>query len=123
MGPAHGAPSDHDVVSALVGSLPSSFRVGSPLAQQVIAEDLAACSSDEDDDIAVDGTGHDLEHEPGHTMYRRPSGVAYGASRPVFNIAPVAEPTLSELERKQSRRRKGGQKTKRKPQERKGKRR
>jgi multidrug resistance protein, MATE family len=87
--------SDHDV-RAILGS---SFRSGSPLAQRVLAEDIAACS-DDDEDL---NHGQIDNSKSGHFMYRRPSGVAYGASRPVFNNQTLDEPTLSPLERRQSR--------------------
>ena len=57
----------------------------SPLAEQALADDIAACSEDdavhpEDDDFCDAGFP-----THGHGMYRRPSGVAYGGARPVFN--------------------------------------
>lgn len=36
-------------------------------------------------------------------MYRRPSGVAFGASRPVFSDQQFSEPTLTPVERQRSR--------------------
>lgn len=77
----------------------SSFRSGSPLAEQVLAQDIAACS-DDDFDPADDLLDPDQPH---HFMYRRPSGVAYGAARPAFNPGGLDEPILTPLERKQSR--------------------
>ncbi|KAI9171203.1 transporter [Paramyrothecium foliicola] len=89
----------HDILSTSA----SSFRSGSPLAEQVLARDIAECSDeDEDLDGAVDDA-HDADHDATHTMYRRPSGVAYGASRPVFNPQSADEPAMTALERKQSR--------------------
>ncbi|KAL7917495.1 putative MATE efflux family protein subfamily [Trichoderma austrokoningii] len=77
----------------------SSFRSSSPLAEQVLAQDIAACS-DDDFDPAGDVLDPDQPH---HFMYRRPSGVAYGAARPAFNPGGLEEPILTPLERKQSR--------------------
>ncbi|ODA76326.1 hypothetical protein RJ55_08171 [Drechmeria coniospora] len=67
----------------------------SPLAEQALADDIAACSDDDYSDLDVPSHGHD--------MYRRPSGVAYGGARPVFNQQPLDEPVLTPLERKRSR--------------------
>ncbi|KAL6698272.1 MATE efflux family protein [Trichoderma pleuroticola] len=77
----------------------SSFRSGSPLAEQVLAQDIAECT---DDDFDPDDDQIDVEHGH-HFMYRRPSGVAYGAARPAFNPSALDEPILTPLERKQSR--------------------
>ncbi|UKZ74005.1 hypothetical protein TrVFT333_001659 [Trichoderma virens FT-333] len=98
MSPAAGGnpgPSGHDPLA-----FPSSFRSGSPLAEQVLAQDIAECT-DDDFDPADDQI--DAEHGH-HFMYRRPSGVAYGAARPAFNNSSgLEEPILTPLERKQSR--------------------
>jgi MATE family multidrug resistance protein len=64
-----------------------------------LAQDIAECS-DDDFDPADDLL--DAEHGH-HFMYRRPSGVAYGAARPAFNPSALDEPILTPLERKQSR--------------------
>ncbi|KEY65572.1 hypothetical protein S7711_08251 [Stachybotrys chartarum IBT 7711] len=101
------ARNDHSILAATA----SSFRSGSPLAEQVLAEDLEACSTDSDHDGA--DSGDELlaqqqragDEHPEHVMFRRPSAVAFGAARPVFNPAssvPVDE-VLTPLERKQSR--------------------
>ena len=100
-----GESSGHDIRSALA----SSFRSGSPLAEQALAQDIAAYS---EDDCAV-GDGADTAADElseadhggiGHPMFRRPSGVAYGGSRPVINFqAGYDEPHMNDLERKQSR--------------------
>lgn len=99
-GRAHASPG-HDILSTSA----TSFRSGSPLAEQVLARDIAECTDDEDavaNDGAVDDA-NDADHDIGHPMYRRPSGVAYGASRPVFNPQTTDEPAMTPLERKQSR--------------------
>jgi MATE family multidrug resistance protein len=101
MGPnrARASPGHPDILSTSV----ASFRSGSPLAEQLLARDIAECT-DDDEDLPGDviGNGHD-DHHGTHTMYRRPSGVAYGASRPVFNPQSSDEPAMTPLERKQSR--------------------
>ncbi|PNY26065.1 transporter [Tolypocladium capitatum] len=95
-------PKGHDSMS---GSGPRRMLSSSPLAELALADDIAACSDDDDD--AGFGQGDCLPHDDfpghGHGMYRRPSGVAYGAARPVFNQQPMDEPFLTPLERKQSR--------------------
>lgn len=82
--------------------LGSSWRSGSPLAEQFLARDIAECSDDE----AIDTAGEDVsdsEFDVSPTMYRRASGVAYGGSRPVLNPQTFDEPAMTPLERKQSR--------------------
>ncbi|PHH59338.1 hypothetical protein CDD81_3366 [Ophiocordyceps australis] len=81
----------------------------SPLAEQALAEDIAAFSeasghgdSDSDDRCSESDRPPPM-HSFGHGMYRRPSGIAYGSSRPVFNQQPMDEPILTPLERQQSR--------------------
>jgi MATE family multidrug resistance protein len=96
----------------------SSFRSASPLAQEMLARDLAECS-DSDADIPVDtdallleeGDGDedevaDFDVTPGPTLYRRPSGVAFGATRPALPGpgGPLDEPpVLTPAERTRSR--------------------
>ncbi|KAF4339156.1 hypothetical protein FBEOM_6976 [Fusarium beomiforme] len=84
-------------------ALSSSWRVGSPLAEAALAADLAACSDDGFEDNAIDDdvSVSDLQGDP--IMYRRPSGVAFGGSRPIMNPQTFDEPGLTALERKQSR--------------------
>ncbi len=66
----------------------SSFRSLSPLAQQMLERDLAECS--DDSEVAVDDgddtqdDSEDLDTTPGPTLYRRPSGIAFGAARPAL---------------------------------------
>lgn len=84
-------PSGHDHPA-----FPSSLRSASPLAGQVLAQDIAECTDDDFD------PADDAEHGH-HFMYRRPSGVAYGVARPAFNPNGLDEPILTPLERKQSR--------------------
>lgn len=56
--------------------LSASFRSRSPIAEEVIAQDVAACI---DDDVS------ETSDVPEPAMYRRPSGVAYGTARPTIN--------------------------------------
>ncbi|KAL0944644.1 mate efflux family protein [Colletotrichum truncatum] len=90
-----------------VSQLSSSFRSGTPTAQELLARDLAECSEDDyvdENDNAV-GSGSESESEEGPLFYRRPSGVAFGTSRPVMNPQTLNEepPVLSRVEKKQSR--------------------
>lgn len=83
--------------------LGSSWRSGSPLLEEALARDLANCSDDDFDDDAIVDDGSETEFEGFPTMYRRPSGVAYGGSRPALNPQTFDEPAMTPLERKQSR--------------------
>ncbi|KPM38884.1 putative transporter [Neonectria ditissima] len=82
--------------------LASSWRSGSPLAEQSLARDIAECSDDDVTDTAVDDLS-ESEYETFPPMYRRASGVAFGGSRPVLNPQTFDEPAMTPLERKQSR--------------------
>ncbi|ATY65309.1 MATE efflux family [Cordyceps militaris] len=88
------------------GRLSASFRNSSPLAE-ALARDIEECSDDDVDQTAVeDGLvgSHDQHYGSlSNTMYRRPSGVAYGASRPVFDHRSPDEPAMTPQEHKQSR--------------------
>lgn len=86
-----------------------SFRASSPLAQEILARDLAECP---DEDIAVDasdiesGGSESDEGIPGPTLYRRPSGIAFGTTRPALSLGPAGpdeSPVLSRVERARSR--------------------
>lgn len=77
-----------------------------------MARDLAACSDDgdvpDDGHDVIDSDSDDCCDRPGPLLYRRPSGVAYGTSRPVMNLNPATlgddDPGfLTPIERKQSR--------------------
>ncbi|KAK7418373.1 hypothetical protein QQX98_003993 [Neonectria punicea] len=81
--------------------LGSSWRSGSPLAEQSLARDIAECSDDDVTDTAVDDIS-ESEYETFPPMYRRASGVAFGG-RPVLNPQTFDEPAMTPLERKQSR--------------------
>ncbi|EQL00326.1 Multi antimicrobial extrusion protein [Ophiocordyceps sinensis CO18] len=77
-------------------SIPRYIRDDTPF-------NIAACSEDGDLEESRDEL-LDQDLPPlGHGMYRRPSGVAYGTSRPIFSQQLLDEPILTPLERKQSR--------------------
>lgn len=85
----------------------SSFRSASPLAQEVLARDLAEFSDDAADEVDNEAlsVSDDEDDTPGPTLYRRPSGVAFGAIRPAL-AGPGGlgeEPILTRAERTRSR--------------------
>lgn len=88
------------------GGLSASFRASSPLAE-ALARDIAECSDDDVDHSAIEegivGTPDQHYGSLSNSMYRRPSGVAYGVSRPVFDHRSPDEPAMTAMERKQSR--------------------
>ncbi|KAI0406188.1 MATE efflux family protein [Xylaria palmicola] len=92
--PARGA------TSAL--ELATSFTAGSPIAQSIIASDLAECSDDEaiddgfSDDELRDGAG------AAPVLYKQPSGVAFDYRRPSL-VHDVVEPALTREELQKSR--------------------
>lgn len=110
--PIPGAPaknvgsSSHEFPASFV----ASFRSSSPIAQEVIARDLAACSEDDDGGYSdadvgaagLDDSESDFEGE-NPLMYRRPSGVAFGTARPVLAPQHVEDSILTRDEWKQSR--------------------
>jgi MATE family multidrug resistance protein len=83
------------------------------LAQELVARDLAECSSDDEDDrlpggrapheSASDSEDEDDEGARTPTLYRRLSGIAYGSSRPAIAVPSMSEPVLTQLERRRSR--------------------
>ncbi|KAI6383140.1 hypothetical protein MCOR25_000326 [Pyricularia grisea] len=95
--------SSHDFSTSFV----ASFRSSSPIAQEVIARDLAACSDDEDlGDAEANGHGLDVYDSEidgdNPLMYRRPSGIAFGTARPVLAAQNVEDSILTRNEWKQS---------------------
>ncbi|CCC11817.1 hypothetical protein SMACR_04799 [Sordaria macrospora] len=85
----------------------SSFRSASPLAQEALARDLAECSDDAVDEVDDEAlsVSDDEDDTPGPTLYRRPSGVAFGAIRPAL-AGPGGlgeDPILTRAERTRSR--------------------
>lgn len=86
----------HDIAS----SLAASFRAGSPIAQEALARDLAADSDWDDDEgeTPFDDDASDLSVDPhGPIMYRRPSGVAYGTTRPAVGPRSLDDPQAAFL--------------------------
>ncbi|KAI0132501.1 MATE efflux family protein [Xylariales sp. AK1849] len=84
-------------------SLVSSFRATSPIAQDIVARDIAECSEDETVENAFYETTSDSESETGPTLYRQPVGIAFGYRRPSLLPEPAEEPILTRIEKKQSR--------------------
>lgn len=97
------SPSQHSIQN-FATTLAGSFQPSPHIAQEALARDLAAeqedqgseCTyesfvddspfDDDDDDIDNDGVNF-TDHDP--IMYRRPSGVAYGTTRPALGPQPV----------------------------------
>lgn len=91
----------------------ATFLATSPIAQEVIARDLAECLDAGDGGDTPRGRGggdpeltesDDADGE-NPTLYRRPAGIAYGTTRPAVGPTPslLDEPALTPLERKRSR--------------------
>ncbi|KAK3944909.1 ethionine resistance-conferring protein 1 [Diplogelasinospora grovesii] len=98
--PAKAADIAHDIAS----SLAQSFRASSPLAQELVARDIAECSDDDvDTEVMEDESESEDETGPGPTLYRRPSNIAFGSTRPVLGPGGLHEPILSKIERTRSR--------------------
>lgn len=93
----------HDIAS----SLAASFRAGSPIAQEALARDLAEDSDWDEGETPFDDDASDISVDPhGPIMYRRPSGVAYGTTRPAVGPRPMDDPAagfLTQSEMLQSR--------------------
>ncbi|KAI0899759.1 multidrug and toxin extrusion protein [Annulohypoxylon nitens] len=83
----------------------SSFTSASPIAQEILARDLAECSEDEAIENVFDDDEPQSESEPesGPVLYTQPTGVAFGFRRPSVVNEPVNEPVLTRIEKKQSR--------------------
>jgi multidrug resistance protein, MATE family len=98
--PTGGGPSNRDFVATLA----SSFRSTASMAEQVLAKDLAECSDTGDcvEDEVVETYSDCSDENPGPTLYRRPSGVAFGTARPILG-PQLTEPVLTPVEKKQSR--------------------
>lgn len=91
--------------AGLAASFSSAFLSSSPLAQQVLARDLEECSDDDlvDTDALDVLSDSDSDKEPGPTLYRRPSGIAFGTARPALGPGGLDEPFLTAVERHRSR--------------------
>ncbi|KAI0594046.1 mate-domain-containing protein [Biscogniauxia sp. FL1348] len=85
-------------------NLASSFASGSPIAQEILARDIAEDSEEEvvDADF-LDETGSDNSSDGGPVLYKQPSGVAYDYRRPSMLPEVMNEPVLTREERKKSR--------------------
>lgn len=82
----------------------SSFKPASPIAQEILASDLAECPEDEIVEDAFDnGSGSESDTESGPVLYTQPTGMAFGYRRPSLVIDPVNEPILTRVEKRQSR--------------------
>ncbi|KAI1142365.1 multidrug and toxin extrusion protein [Hypoxylon sp. FL0543] len=83
----------------------SSFRSSSPIAQEIVARDIAECSGNEgtEDVFEDDESESDSGSESGPVLYKQPTGVAFGYRRPSIVADPVNEPVLTRVEKKQSR--------------------
>jgi len=88
--------------NSLAAVLSSSFRSRSPIAEEAIARDVAQCHRHHGEE-AIDSESEAPVDMLGPTMYRRPSGVAYGPARPVFDDLSVDAPVLTPREMVQSR--------------------
>ncbi|KAH8680883.1 MATE efflux family protein [Xylariales sp. PMI_506] len=86
-------------------SFASSFMAASPIAQEILARDIAQCSEDDapGGEYAVDEADSDTDSRDGPTLYRRPLGVTFGYRRPSLLPEQVDEPILTRIERKVSR--------------------
>jgi len=89
----------------LIEEIASHFRAASPIAHEIVTRDVLECF--DDDDTLPPGSDACSEHEAEHgagpsAMYLRPSGIAYGPSRPT--VAPQSEeyPVPSEREIQES---------------------
>ncbi|KAI1083432.1 MATE efflux family protein [Whalleya microplaca] len=80
----------------------SSFRSASPMAQEILARDLAECSDDEAAEDAFDGDSEFESESEGPVLYKQPSGVVYGYQRPSLLHEPVNQPVVTREEWKQS---------------------
>ncbi|KAK4126127.1 MATE efflux family protein [Parathielavia appendiculata] len=104
-GTANNGHNHHDIQSAFA----SSFRSSSPLAQELLARDLAECSDEEevtptDSDAIEEAEEDEYEDMPGPTLYRRPSGIAFGTTRPALGPGALeGPPVLTRSERAHSR--------------------
>ncbi|KAI1436623.1 MATE efflux family protein [Xylaria sp. CBS 124048] len=85
-------------------NLANSFTAGSPIAQSIIASDLAEVSEDEGD-LSDDGARDDLRDGKGlgPVLYKQPSGVAFDYRRPSMLNDPVVESLLTREEVQRSR--------------------
>ncbi|KAI1826509.1 MATE efflux family protein [Xylaria intraflava] len=90
-----------------VNHLATSFTAGSPIAQSIIASDLAGYSDDgmDDGDSLSDDELRGVRDGKGigPVLYKQPSGVAFDYRRPSMVNDPVGEPILTREEVQRSR--------------------
>ncbi|ROW05328.1 hypothetical protein VSDG_00097 [Cytospora chrysosperma] len=96
-------PPSHAHAHDFASSLAASFHAGSPIAQEALRRDLAEDSDfDDDQESPFDDDASDTE-SLGPAMYRRPSAIAFGTTRPAMGPKTYDEPVLTQEEREQSR--------------------
>ncbi|KAI8629588.1 MATE efflux family protein [Xylariaceae sp. FL1651] len=81
-----------------------SLTATSPIAQEIVASDLAECPEDEapeDDSFSNDGLKYGSGTGP--VLYKQPSGVALDYRRPTMVESPVTGPIFTRQERQKSR--------------------
>lgn len=101
-------PPSHAHAHDFASSLAASFHAGSPIAQEALRRDLAEDSDYEEggDQESPFDDGDDGASDTdslGPAMYRRPSAIAYGTTRPAMGPRAYDEPVLTHGEREQSR--------------------
>ncbi|KAK3329859.1 mate-domain-containing protein [Apodospora peruviana] len=97
--------------------LSTSYLATSPIAQQILARDLAECSDDDEDEVKFDseddGDDNDDSEEDFSTtlhggaaahLISRPSGTIYGTLRPIIASQVQGSPAVNERDLAQSRR-------------------
>lgn len=82
-------------------ALPTPFS-RSPIVDEALARDLAACSSPSSPSSSVDDSAPE-DGAPEPTLYRRPSGVGYGVAFPIVNDLSGDAGVLTAGERARSR--------------------
>jgi len=89
---------------AWIEELSSSYRPSSPIAHAILARDLAECFDEEDPiyssarRMSCESKPQDYDHAAmASAMYLRPSGIAYGSSRPT--VAPQGDEQYMPTER------------------------
>ncbi|CAK7221150.1 hypothetical protein SCUCBS95973_004398 [Sporothrix curviconia] len=129
-----GAPSTgtrRESIAGMASSFAASLADPSPLAQQVLARDIAELTPSEieaenraaasapasyhsagivpyadgttSDNVDDDDDFLDGPSSSGPVLYRRPSAIAYGSARPILGVAANGDPALSKIEKLKSR--------------------
>jgi len=101
------ASAHRESIVELASSFAASFTDPAPIAQEALARDLAELEEpegqEEEEEVFEDESDAEAEAEPAPYLYRRPSGIAFGTSRPALAIGPIDDTPLSKVEKKQSR--------------------